>query len=298
VSPAAGRDAAISEEAIDELRTILQPLIGVQFEVLKIPHGILIGFEPSQIGTIVGSLMDACIPQLAEILPGNELLAAVGLEKHAGILLDREGYPDYLHPSTGRRLELKLVYVDPEEAEMRRPVTAREPSARITQKVTVKNVDPANDVLLVIAYRLEPNTDDPELFSPTIIDLGLFPMIECVHARDFRLQQGGGKWFGDYETPTVLSRRGKLKLAHGESLIEDRYGRKESEGLDYNEDTNFGKLKRIPYKPLQGFLKKHGATYARRGWYPDAWQIESAAEAPEEFSDRIDEDALDEPALT
>lgn len=35
------------------------------------------------------------------------------------------------------------------------------------------------------------------------------------------------------------------------------YGRKKSEGKDFNEDTNFGKLKRIPHVQLQAFLKKH-----------------------------------------
>ena len=34
------------------------------------------------------------------------------------------------------------------------------------------------------------------------------------------------------------------------------YGRKESEGKDFNEDTNFGKLKRIPHPNLQAFLRK------------------------------------------
>ena len=34
-------------------------------------------------------------------------------------------------------------------------------------------------------------------------------------------------------------------------------GRKESEGKHVNEDTNFGKLKRIPYGPFQEFLKKY-----------------------------------------
>ncbi|WP_288175448.1 hypothetical protein [Sporofaciens musculi] len=33
------------------------------------------------------------------------------------------------------------------------------------------------------------------------------------------------------------------------------YGRKENEGKDLNEDTNFGKLKRIPYGPLQEYIK-------------------------------------------
>ena len=29
---------------------------------------------------------------------------------------------------------------------------------------------------------------------------------------------------------------------------------------DYQHDTNFGKIKRIPYLPLQEFLKKHGVS--------------------------------------
>jgi hypothetical protein len=33
------------------------------------------------------------------------------------------------------------------------------------------------------------------------------------------------------------------------------YGRKESEGKDYNEDTNFGKLARIPHLGMQQFLR-------------------------------------------
>jgi hypothetical protein len=255
----------ITDADLASLRKALDPLIGVQFEILKIPRDILIGFEPSQIGTIVGTLMDACIPQLAAIIPENELLTALGLEKHEGILLDREGYPDYRHKPSGFRLELKLLYVDPQEEVMKRPATAREPSARITQKVTLKNVVPSTDALLVIAYRLEPNRDDTNLYSPTIIDLGIFSMIECVRSRDKRLADAGGKWFGDYETPAILSRRGKLKLKSGLPLIDDRYGRKESEGLDYNEDTNFGKLKRIPYPALQDFLKRHGATAGVNG---------------------------------
>ena len=54
-------------------------------------------------------------------------------------------------------------------------------------------------------------------------------------------------------------------------------GRKESEGKDFNEDTNFGKLKRVPYRPLQLFLKKHGAIYAARGNWPEPWVIPGKA---------------------
>jgi hypothetical protein len=274
----------ITSEEIAQLRQALQPLRGVQFDVLKIPKDILGAFEPSQIGTIIGTLMDACIPQLAEIVPENALLRKIGLTKQEGILGDREGYPDYKHES-GKRLELKLLYVDPVGVQMKKPPTRREASARITQKVTVKNVVPATDVLLVIAYQLRANTGHQDVYSPTIIDLGLFPMIECVQARDHRLVSRGGKWFGNYETPAVLSKIGRAKVAKREPVDEKQYGRKESEGYDFNEDTNFGKLKRVPLESLQRFLKKHGATYARKGSYPTPWAIERVPNGTDENDD-------------
>jgi hypothetical protein len=52
----------------------------------------------------------------------------------------------------------------------------------------------------------------------------------------------------------------QAKLAKKQPLDTTTYGRKESEGKDFNEDTNFGKLKRIPYQPLQEFLAKHRLT--------------------------------------
>lgn len=265
----------ITEQEISELRETLDALCGVQLDILSVPASSLRGFEPSQIGSIVGALLDACIPQLAELLPEEEGLGKLGLLKHEGILGDREGYPDFKHEN-GKRLELKLLYVDPVGVEMKKPPTPREPSARLTQKVTLKNVEPENDVLMVVAYQLQPNRNDEARYSPTIIDLGLFSMIECIRARDHRLAQDGGRWFGDFETPAVTSRIGKAKRERGEELNTATYGRKESEGHDFNEDTNFGKLKRVPYEPLQRFLAKHGASYARSGSYPEAWIIRDA----------------------
>ena len=87
-------------------------------------------------------------------------------------------------------------------------------------------------------------------------------MIELVEARDKRMTDGGGQWFGNYETPTVLSKIGKDKVAKGIPLDHSQYGRKESEGKDFNEDTNFGKLKRTPHPSLQAFLKKYRAPLA------------------------------------
>src|SRR5260221_6134585 len=85
----------ISEENLQYLRSELRPLLGVQFNILSLPTAALAGFEPSQIGTIVGTLMDACLPHLREI-------PQVGLMKHEGILGEREGYPDFKHISRFR----------------------------------------------------------------------------------------------------------------------------------------------------------------------------------------------------
>ena len=260
----------VAPEELEQLRVALAPLIGASFSVLKLPRVILAAFEPSQIGTIAGTLLDACLPELHLLLPEDDLLKEVGLVKHEGLIGEREGYPDYKHEA-GKRLELKLLYVDPVGVVMKKPPTPREPSARLTQKVTVKNVVPETDVLMVVAYQLQPSSEQADLYSPTMIDIGLFPMIECIRARDHRLTEGGGKWFGDYETPAVLSKRGRAKVAKEIKPDYSAYGRKESEGYDLNEDTNFGKLKRIPYRPLQEFLRKHGAKCAVRGDYPKPW---------------------------
>jgi hypothetical protein len=238
----------ISADELARLRTRLHPLIGVQFTQFGLPKVALAGIEPSQVGTIVGTLMDALIPHLPD-------LPTIGLRKHEGILGEREGYPDYKHES-GCRLELKLLYADNADLLMKKPPTPREPSARLTQKVTVKNVDPAHDAMLLIAYQLQPQPSAPDIVSPTIIDLEVFSMIELIEARDKRMEDCGGRWFGNYETPTILSKRGRAKLAQ-QLPLDTSYGRKESEGKDFNEDTNFGKLKRIPHLGLQAFLAKY-----------------------------------------
>lgn len=242
----------IGAEAINDIKTALQPLIGAQFNILSIPEEILLAFEPSQIGTVIGSLMDACIPQLSKITESNTF-DNVGLRKNEGILGDREGYPDYLHTS-GKRLELKLLFVDNPNIEMKKPPTPREPSARLTQKVTFKNVQADKDLLLVIAYALMESSTKPGFFSPTIIDFELFPVYECILARDRRMYDSNGGWFGRFETPTILSNQGKRKKAAGIEIDYSSYGRKEDEGKDLNEDTNFGKLKRIPYEPLHKYI--------------------------------------------
>ena len=113
----------ISNDELVELKRQFEPLIGQRFRSLRLPKVAIKAFEPSQIGTIVGALMDALIPHLN--------IEGIGLEKHEGILGEPEGYPDYRH-SSGKRVELKLLYVDNPNLEMKKPPTPREPSARLT----------------------------------------------------------------------------------------------------------------------------------------------------------------------
>ena len=54
----------ITNVEIDILTAQMQGLIGVQFDSLTLPAVGLLAFEPSQVGTIVGTLMDALIPHL------------------------------------------------------------------------------------------------------------------------------------------------------------------------------------------------------------------------------------------
>lgn len=234
-----------------EFLTYLNNLKGLAFKELTLPLKALKDIQPSQIGTIVGTLMDAMIPYLDE-------LGRVGLKKHPGMLRDREGYPDYIHEATGFRAELKLLYIDNDKLPMKRPKTAREPSARVTQKVTYKNVDEEIDFLLVIACQLDTHLDNKDLVSPIIVDLDIFPMSGIIRARNKRLDDSGGFWTGDYETPYIISKAGAKKKINGHNLDKESRGKKAAEKKDYNEDTNFGKLNRIPYPELIGFLGKYG----------------------------------------
>ena len=68
----------ISTGELADLRVALRPLVGVQFEILRLPRPVLSVIEPSQIGTLVGVLMDASIPHLGKIARNPEQLAAVG----------------------------------------------------------------------------------------------------------------------------------------------------------------------------------------------------------------------------
>lgn len=102
------------------------------------------------------------------------------------------------------------------------------------------------------------------LYSPTIIDLNVFSVYECILARDRRMYENNGGWFGFFETPTILSGKGKQKLSANIEIDYSSYGRKEHEDKDLNEDTNLGKLKRIPYPPLQSYLKTANDLFSKK----------------------------------
>jgi hypothetical protein len=236
----------IAQGEIVALKDEFKPLVGLRVDWLSIPTAGLPGFEPSQIAVIINTLLDAAMPQielLASDPENTERLKHIGLQKGPKQIGERESYPDYIHKS-GKRVELKGLFVDNPELPLKRPPTAREPSARLKENVTIGDIEPDKDVLLVAAVRLE--EFDGRCF-PVIIDIEVLSMIECIRARDQRLIDTGGKWIN--KVPMVVSKRGQEKLKKGNSLTDD----------DYEKDTNFGKLKRIPYKPLQAFMDKHGA---------------------------------------
>ena len=274
-----------TDAALAKLREALLPLCGTPVHYLRLPADMALQIEPSQVGTIVGTLTDLILPRIA-------LEKGIGLRKAAGLLGDREGYPDFEHDA-GYRIELKGAFTDNPNVKMKKPPTPREPSARLTQKVTEKNVVPERDALLLLVYQLAPLPDDSTLLSPTITGVGVFPAIECVRARDARMTEGGGRWFGNYETPTILSKAGKRAVRSGEPLNVDRYGRKESEGWHFNEDTNFGKMKRIPYKPLQEFLRDAGCKFAAKGIYPTPWLMSKEDQKLALALEMASEDAAD-----
>lgn len=237
----------ISEKEITELRKAFEPLVGLKITWLSIPGGALAGFEPSQLAVIVNTLLDGILPQIEYLAADAEnanKLKGVGLSKSPSSIGQRESYPDYVHVS-GKRVELKGLFVDNTALTLKRPPTDREPSARLKENVTMDVIDPKNDALLIAAVQLR--EDEKGRCSPYIIDIGVFSMVACVRARDGRLSDAGGKWIGGL--PKVVKKASMSKFKKGNRLSVS----------DFEKDTNFGKLKRIPYPPLQEFMRKHGA---------------------------------------
>ncbi len=239
--------ADITNDDLESLRRAFAPLLGLRITWLSIPSGALAGFEPSQIAVIVNTLLDAILPQIQFLATDKEnaaKLAGVGLSKAPGVIGQRETYPDYVHMS-GKRVELKGLFVDSPELSLKRPPTDREPSARLKENVTMDVIDPANDALLVAAVQLR--ADETGQCSPYVTDIGVFSMVECVRARDQSLKERGGKWIRG--VPKVVKKASMSKFKAGKDLSDS----------NFEKDTNFGKLKRIPYAPLQEFMRKHGA---------------------------------------
>jgi hypothetical protein len=239
--------ADITQTELRALAEAFKPLLGLRISWLSIPNKALPGFEPSQIAVIVNTLLDAALPQIEHLAvdPENAAkLRGVGLSKAPGIIGQRESYPDYVHVS-GKRVELKGLFVDNHGLRFKRPPTAREPSARLKENVKMEMIDAQNDALLVAAVQLQ--EDSTGNCTPFIIDYDVFSMVECISARDERLSRTGGRWIDGI--PKVVKTRSQQKGRDGRTLTPD----------DYEKDTNFGKLNRIPYQPLQDFMRKHGA---------------------------------------
>lgn len=236
----------LSPNDLQNLRNALQPLIGLRLDWLSIPIDAVPGFEPSQLAVLANTLADGALPQIGLLATDEDnknKLQELGLQKAPREVGEREGYPDYEHTS-GKRVELKGLFVDNPALDIKRPPTQREPSARIKENTTDKEVDPERDTLLVAAIQMQ-KTDGS--CCPVIVDIEVFPMSEVVAARDKRLADGGGRWKG--KAPQVVKKKSHGKSRQGKPLDDD----------DYEKDTNFGKLARIPYVPLVRFLLKHGA---------------------------------------
>jgi hypothetical protein len=251
-------EGRITDEQLAELKSDLSALVGLKVDWLSIPLAAIYGFEPSQLAVMVNTLMDGALPQVTLLDPDDpataERLKQLGLTKAPRDIGEREGYPDYVHVS-GRRVELKGLFVDNPALEIKRTKTAREPSARLKENVTLDVVDPSADALLVAAAQLQEFGDRA---YPVIVDIGVFSMVDCVIARDRRLALSPGKWFG--KVPKVLTNAAR-KVVSDESELVDL---PES---SFETDTNFGKLNRIPHPPLVAFLQKHGyRTPQQRRW--------------------------------
>ena len=115
--------ADITEADLRALAKAFEPLLRLRISWHSIPDKALPGFEPSQIAVIVNTLADAALPQLEHLAldPENKKrLAGVGLSKAPTAIGQREGYPDYVHV-TGKRVELKGLFVDNRKLKMKRP---------------------------------------------------------------------------------------------------------------------------------------------------------------------------------
>lgn len=228
----------------DDLRVSLNPLIGMEFHYLALPVNVLASFEPSQVGSVVGNLVDGCIPEIPLLFEDKGV--DIGLSKFTNYVVgeggEREGYPDFIHNS-GKRVELKLLFTPTPEVNIRAP---REPSGRL--RVRMEDISRSSDALLVAAYQMQPSSRGRNLYSPVVTDIGVFSVAHCIQARDHSLALRGGRW--TEEGPVVPAKGGGVAP-----------------------DTNFGKLKRIPYKPLQAFLRKHGAPHTTRGLWPEPWSL-------------------------
>lgn len=83
-----------------------------------------------------------------------------------------------------------------------------------------------------------------------------------------------------------LHRAFMLTGARRSSLLQVRW--------HFNEDTNFGKMKRIPFRPLQEFLRDNGCKFAAKGVYPQPWSMSKEDQKLALALEVASEDAPDE----
>ncbi len=129
----------ITQQEISILQNTFTPLVGMKIDWLSIPDQALQGFGPSQVAVIVNTLLDGILPQIQLLATTEEnkaKLKNIGLRKAPNTIGQRESYPDYVHVS-GKRVEIKGLFVDNPDLKLKRPPTPREPSARLKENATL-----------------------------------------------------------------------------------------------------------------------------------------------------------------
>ena len=150
-------------------------------------------FEPSQLGSIVGSLFEVWLP-----------FTMNGVMKHRCGNNNRETYPDLIL-SSRERVELKLI-LHCDHGKILREPPLKESAARLGHAVTEHNVE-SHDFALVVIYDIK--VDKAACF-PEVVQCKPFPILELIRARDADLVRRGGMW--GRERPMVKANTGGFKI--------------------------------------------------------------------------------------
>lgn len=225
-----------------------KPLIGFQLsEFLRLTSEAVFNIDHSNLGGTAGALFETAL-KCPNTLPDE--LKMLGLRKDGSTTAgDRDGYPDLRHES-GDAHENKVIHAYDMDHKAVTKTRKSDSEACARLKVTSDVVNPRRDFLLVLAWAMKPIKNEVNLYSPKIMDFDVFPVINCVVARDNYLLKRGGLWING--SAVVLSRLGQSKIKRGEQVDATSFGN----GKDYKRDTN-QKIGRIPYKPLINFISKY-----------------------------------------